>query len=446
MSRKNLITKTQLAAVKQAENTLADNLFAHVNASLSQAHGILLYNLPHPTFDEHGNDISFYADSNGDRVGFYQARLTYNNVNYFVPLESSTLSGKSALTGVTSADLPGTDTPGATAWTTDFTPEDVADLTVANSSVLLPHTQQPHWEVHTAGIYQILPQIVVDSAGHRVSNFVARIVVDGVELWLPCDSRIGGPVQLPRLLPLAPSFFSFKSSSPNAALANDPFTLAFDGTKPVNIQWEASNNNVLWQTLPTSDGSVFFNLPGWSPGIQYVWTGVGTPAQATITIVYMRPAENTWRQLFLRATASNPAGSVTSNVIEINIYDKTGSWIVYAAHEVSPFTPSEMRQLYHLRLWALRHRPAATKMYMGETGSQLVDRMRAKDFNFASLTETIKAFLAENVDLPQRFNQFQHMVLTAFQEHWPDCPDPVTQSLLADFRKEAEHRSTPVPP
>ena len=68
-SEKNLVTQARLQEVKFAQNELVDNLYAHVNDSLSRAHGIELYYLPHPTYDSNGNDISIYWDSHGDRVG-----------------------------------------------------------------------------------------------------------------------------------------------------------------------------------------------------------------------------------------------------------------------------------------------------------------------------------------------------------------------------------------
>lgn len=197
-SEKNLITQARLSEVKFAESGLADNLFTHANASLSKAHGVILLNLPKPTLDANGNDISYYQDSHGDRVGYYYMRLTYNNTNYFAPVELTSLPGKDSLTGL----APDTSVtgiipviPGGTAWVTDFTQEDEQDLIFTNSGVLLPHTLLAHWETHSGGVYQVIPQITLDSAGHRVGNYIARVVVDGVELWLPCDTRLGGPIQ-----------------------------------------------------------------------------------------------------------------------------------------------------------------------------------------------------------------------------------------------------------
>lgn len=201
-SEKNLITQARLQEIKFAQNELVDNLYAHVNASLSKAHGIELYYLPHPTLDGAGNDISIYLDSHGDRVGFWYMRLTFNNTSYYAPLETTVLAGKDPMTGISPNLNVGVIvpvTPGGSAWVTDFTPEDEQDLIVTNDSVLYPHTLLAHWETHTAGVYQIIPQSTYDTAGHKIGTHVARIVVDGAEYWIPCVTTLGGLPQPPRV-------------------------------------------------------------------------------------------------------------------------------------------------------------------------------------------------------------------------------------------------------
>lgn len=246
-SEKNLITNSRLGEVKTAEAELVDNLYAHANASLSKTHGIQLWNLPKPTLDGNGNDISIYRDSHGDQVGYYMMRLTYGNVNYFAPLELTALEGKSDLTGI-SPDTNVTGIapiiPGGTAWVTDFTPQDEQDLIVTNSAVLLPHTLLSHWETHTGGIYQVIPQVINDSAGHRVSNYIARIVVDGVELWLPCDLRLGGPVQPVRVA--FPAITALQGTNANyCQMGRDDdqygyfwYNAATGGTLPYSFMWQ----------------------------------------------------------------------------------------------------------------------------------------------------------------------------------------------------------------
>ena len=243
-SEKNLITQARLQEVKFAQSELVDNLYAHANASLSIAHGIELYYLPHPTLDGVGNDISVYRDSHGDRVGYYYMRLTFNNTNYYAPLEVTTLAGKDPMTGI-SPDLnvgvivPVT--PGGTAWVTDFTPEDEQDLIVTNDSVLYPHTLLSHWETHGAGIYQIFPQNTYDSAGHKIGTHLARIVVDGVEYRVPCTtSATGGIPQPPRV--------AFPAINVGAGTNWNYTAMGRDDHQYGHFYW----NNAIGGTLPIS--------------------------------------------------------------------------------------------------------------------------------------------------------------------------------------------------
>lgn len=438
MSDKNIITQSEVGQVKVSESLIAENLLAHANASLSKAHGIEFMLLPSPFYDAGGNDVSFYADSGGDRVGSHQMRLTFNNTNYYVPLESTLLAGQDPLTGVkTTPQVVQGD--GGTAWVTDFAAGAVESLNAVNSSLLLPHTQLAHWQTHSGNVYAVLPQIVLDSAGHRVSNYVARLVYKGSAMLVPCDPRLGGPVQLARPHAFSPNHYRFSSSGPNDNLENSPFTVTFDGTKPATIQWQAASAADDWFDLTASDGSTYFNLINWNPGIKYIWPGAGVAGQETIRITYMRPVVNTWRVLYLRALITNAAGTAASEPIQIDIKDKTGSWIVYAAHEVSPFSNAEMLRLYHIRLRSLKAHPEETNVYMRATGYQLVERMKAKGFDFATLTTEIRGFLCDGLDYETRFRMFKAMVLREFAAHWPDCPDPVIRRLQNDLHAVDQH-------
>jgi len=342
-SEKNLITKARLEQIKQAEGDLVDNLYQHANASLSKAHGILLYNLPHPFLDTNGNDISIYQDSHGDRVGYYFMRLTYNNTNYFAPLELSLLPGQDPATGIspdTNVIVP-TVTPQGTAWVTDFTPEDEADLIYTNSSVLIPHTKLSHWETHTGGIYQVLPQIITDSAGHRVSNYVARILISGVEYWIPCDLRVGGPVQPVRVA--FPAITTLQGTNSNfCAMGRDDnqygyfwYNAASGGTLPRSFMWQYNTYQ------PQKVGGYFWNDP---------LIGSGTWVDMPFSLVYLPMLSNPQGGNYkyelpnklniqvsvgdskrivatIRGKWTNSAGSVYTNYCLFQANDEDGSWI-----------------------------------------------------------------------------------------------------------------------
>jgi hypothetical protein len=342
-SEKNLITKARLEQIKQAEGDLVDNLYQHANASLSKAHGIILYNLPHPFYDGSGNDVSIYKDSHGDRVGYYFMRLTYNNTNYFAPVELSTLPGQDPTTGIsatTNVVVP-TVIPQGTAWVTDFTPEDEADLIYTNSDVMIPHTKLSHWETHTGGIYQVLPQIITDSAGHRVSNYVARILVNGVELWIPCDLRLGGPVQ-PMRVPF-PAIATIQGTNANfiSMGADDDqygylwWNAATGGTLPYTFLWQYNTYAVQkvgnWYSDPNIGSGTWVDMP-----VAYSDTLMSSNPY-TCYYKYTLPNKLTLHSSVgsdsgyvvatIRGKYTNAAGSVYTNWCLYKANDEDGSWI-----------------------------------------------------------------------------------------------------------------------
>lgn len=345
-SEKNLITKSRLNEIKTAEAGLVDNLYAHANASLSKAHGIQLWNLPKPTLDSNGNDISIYYDSHGDRVGYYMMRLTYNNVNYFAPLELSTLAGKTDMTGISpDTNVSGITPviPGGTAWVTDFTAEDEQDLIVTNNSVLLPHTLLPHWETHTGGIYQIIPQVVYDSAGHRVSNYVARIIVDGVGMWLPCDPRLGGPIQPIRVA--FPAITTLQGTNSNyCSMGRDGEQYGYfwwnaptGGTLPYTFEWQYNTyqpvfTNGHYYTDPLIGSGSWLSI-NMTPGVWNNMTSNPVPALSYVTLPNKLSIQTTIGSdngilcATIRGKFTSAAGTSYTNWCLYQANDEDGSWI-----------------------------------------------------------------------------------------------------------------------
>lgn len=345
-SEKNLITNSRLAEIKAAEAELVDNLYAHANTTLSKAHGFEFYNLPHPTYDSSGNDISIYSDSNGDRAGYYQMRLTYNNVNYYAPLESSILAGKDSLTGlVPASDSTVSSTLESTAWLTDLTVDEQA-LIASNTSVLLPHFLLSHWETHQAGVYQVLPQIVNDSAGHRVSNYVAKVVVDGRELLIPCDTRIGGPLQAPRLAaacptaaftgPVSGSFYMSGLQLIMHVDAGEPWPTSviltisgITGGFPLTAQWQYKVSALSpWidivaasTTIPGVGNGGLTSVSGYTQSV------AGPSGTATSTWNIVSPGGDNSNAWYMRCILSNASGSVTSCEFYCYMQDEAGSWL-----------------------------------------------------------------------------------------------------------------------
>lgn len=420
-AEKNIITQSEIGPIKTEESELAENLYAHANASLSKAHGMEFMYLPYPFNDAYGNEVGRYYDSAGDIVGYYQMRLTYSNTNYYVPLVSSMLAGQTALKGVRTSSGISNET-GDSAWVTDFTNEAIATLSTANTAMLLPHAQLSHWETHAGGVFSILPANVTDSAGHVVGNYVARFIFDGRELLIPCDPRLGGPAQLARNVYL--TIDTWRVSIPKGkANTCDVNAYAYaTGTKPIIYTWQWSITDLPpWTSFTT--GYVY--ITGWNPGFDCLIF------ENHLNIIYVNPGSGDTASVYLRCEINQPGlGTTYTNSVMFTAHDNTGSWIVYAAHEVAPFTREEMRRLYHLRLWSLKHHPEVTNLYMGRTGNQLVARMKKKHFDFTTLTAEIKGFLSKDVSPEARFQRFQKMVVRCFAEHWPDCPHPLVKNHL----------------
>ena len=346
-AEQNLITKGSLSEIKSAETILSENLYAHANASLSKAHGMIFYNLPHPTYDTDGNDISIYYDSHGDIVGNNLMRLTYNGINYYVPIQTSTLAGKDPNTGIT-PDITtltglGAAVPGGTAWVTDFTQAEQADLIFTNDNVLLPHALLSHWEAHTGGIYQVLPLVVTDSAGHRVSNYIARILVDGTELYVPCDLRSRGPAQPVRVA--FPAITTLQGTNANyCAMGRDDsqtglfwYNAAAGGDLPATFSWEYNTygpavypwwsdpllGSGTWKPISSTTG-VYQAMPD-NPIAANSF--ISSSTSNLLTILTSAPSNSQTHICTIRGKWTNASGTVYTNWCIFVANDTDGSWI-----------------------------------------------------------------------------------------------------------------------
>lgn len=407
-TNKSIITQAALEPIKAWEAEIAENLIFHANTSLSKAHG----------WEFAG--ASPYQDSYGDQVGSAQMRLSFNNINYYAPLNASTEPGQPPITGI-EFSASAAQGQGGSAWVTDFSTESQAHLIATNTQLLLPHTLRSHWEAHTGGVYTIKPQPVSDSAGHLVGSHVAVIVYKGQQLLIPCDTHYGGPLQPPRNLVLTcdTPFVDISEGSSNDC--NVKLFATGLGTQPFTYKFQVSINNA----DPWADVVIpLTTILGWQPGFISTITG------NLLNIINVGPGSESTAFVYIRCLVSNVAGIGATNSIYFGAHDATGSWIVYAAHAVAPFSKSEMLRLYRLRLWSLKNHNADTAVYMGRTGNQLVTRMKAQGYDFAKLTPEIQGFLGGEMPYEERFARFKAMVLHCFAEYWPSCPDPLVKDGL----------------
>lgn len=322
MSQKHIITQAALDPIKTWEAEIAENLVAHANSTLSKAHGWELIVLPHP-FVVDGNDVSVYQDSNGDLVGNYMVRLTFNNINYYAPVNVAYLAGQNPLTNVlsTAGVVQG---QGGTAWVTDFSATTQANLIATNTQLLLPHTLLGHWEAHTGGVYSVLPQIVYDSAGHIVSNYVAKIIYKGQQLLLPCHTRLGGPLQPMRLQPgsitaqLGTNFNHVSMGADDNQYASYLYLPPIGGTLPYTFKWQV------------------FSLPGSGTWMDLTPPSGSTPTAAggsysmlanTIQFQVSSGSDDSHLMLTCRGAYTNAAGTTYSNWCEFWANDTDGCWV-----------------------------------------------------------------------------------------------------------------------
>lgn len=341
MADKNLITTSGLQEVKTAEGELAFNLFTHANSSLSKAHGWEFLDLPHPFLDATGNDVSIYTDSHGDRVGYYQMQLTYNGVNYYAGLEASVLAGQPASANIVLTSRSQLAIQDGTAWITKFNTHNESNLIVTNDDVLIPHTRLGHWQSHTGNVYSVIPQVVKDSAGHTVSEFIARISFGGKELWIPVQPRLGGPLQPIRLPKPGITVARGANLNVNQMSADDAqFTIFFfnaptGGTLPYTLKWQFNTyqpiHGLYWAD-PLVGSGTWVDLP-------YTTVALPIPAGNPEAGIYaMTPPDSMTMQVSagsntlrtaatVRALYTNAAGTVTSNWCLFLAADSDGSWV-----------------------------------------------------------------------------------------------------------------------
>ena len=442
----NLITQADTAELKSAEELISANLSAHVNASLSKAHGFEFVYAPTPTYDAHGNDISTYQNSNGDIVGHHQMRLNdpVSFVSYYVPLESTTLAGQPALTGVPSVIPEDAGQVGGSAWVTEQSTNLSSTLPTANSAMLLPHTQLAHWEAHAQnGVYAILPQLTYDAAGYLVGDHVARIAYNGVELLLPCSSRRGGPSQPPVLLSLSAYALNMHTSG-SSGNPDLPVYVSSRGQKPITFAWYyASGIN--------GDGSYIWTLiaPDAAPYTVVNAYDGGTANGAYFQVLYSSTTgtfqfvggggQNGGESgtMYIMCTATGPGGTTNTLVASgqmctctLNYSHDSSSWFCTEADRIRPLSKPEWRTLRRIGSRAKIKSPECSDAYYAH-GNMLVKRMLAAgypaDDYAAYVREALEIATAKGLDAAAD-SQIKY-VKAATLRYWPDCPHISPEAL-----------------
>lgn len=325
MPDRNIVTQVGIEDLKFALTEIAENLSAHINASLSKAHGI---NLVSGYVDADGNDLTTYQDSNGDIIGNYFLRFVIESVIYFAPAVTTTLPGQDATTGSVNTSPEGEfENQGGSSWITDYTSDQVSQANAVNTDVLIPHTRQPHAATH--GSMTVILQDTFSSLGHKVGTHVIQIKIANLVYTIPCSLRFGGPIQAPRIGGiLSNSSVNIPEGEPNTC--DVPVTVPFlGGTKPVLYHWQYNNSSVWTDITPSVSGSLA--LPGWSSGIDFQWSDTSNP---TFRITGVHPGSNETRSAQFRCRVTNvavpdtgPNSGVITNTFTFTATDQTGTWL-----------------------------------------------------------------------------------------------------------------------
>ena len=304
MAERNIVTQDGLADLKFQLQEVAENLSAHINASLSKAHGIVALE---GYTDADGNDLTTYQDSVGDVVGNYFIRFTVDNVHYYAPAKTTALAGQEESTGsIDTGEEDDFQEVGGSAWVTIYASEQAADAEAINTDVLVPHTRVPHWDAH--GGMTILNTTTFDTDGHQVGTHIVQLRVGTNVYNIPVSDRFGGPLQLPRINSIPPTQDSFFSAGSDNNV-NIPLTLTVTGgTKPFEYHWQFFNTLLgTWVDItPANDGDL--GVPGWNNGIDYQWVSTATP---TFRITSASPGSNSTASMALRCRVTSPASPDT---------------------------------------------------------------------------------------------------------------------------------------
>ena len=250
MPIKSLATQSELHGLQDAVNVLAENLKAHASAPLGKAHGIQLVN---GYVDDAGNDLTTYQDSHGDIVADKFVAFCVDGILYYAPGATSTLAGQvSSVQAIADSAGEVTGTLGGSTLITDYTSLEILHAQNVNS-LFLEHTRLPHASAHQN--MSAFLKTTLDSAGHTVGRYVVQLALGGTVYQVPCDRRLGGPVQPPRITSQPPDYSQGGSSISDAHRGPTwQGKVIAVGTLPIAYQWQVGTSPSNLVDLPPSEG------------------------------------------------------------------------------------------------------------------------------------------------------------------------------------------------
>lgn len=352
MGENNVVTQSTVNQVNAALGELADQLDAHVRASMAKSHGFDVLQFAAPTLDAAGNDIQYYRDSGGSIVGQFQLRATVGNVVYYAPAATTALAGQpdssSSLIG-SAALAAALGSTASDAWSTEDYTEALTTIETIRDDLLLPHTRLGHWEAHAP--LSVYAKATTDSGGDTVGRHVLIFQFDGVKYEIPCDTRLGGPPQRPRLSALMPTVHFNGNVSGNFSLqgttlymhvsSGDPWPSSVDityqlsgGTHPITYLWEYSLNGTTWTSFVkdtpvagTESNDARLTLTSVNNGT------VPTSGTHTINFGITSPGGDNGSRWYIRCTFTSAGGSYVTVPLYVDMKDSASKFLCTLAFE-----------------------------------------------------------------------------------------------------------------
>jgi hypothetical protein len=416
-----LATQSELAALKDALTLISENLNKHTNDSLSKAHGINI--IDGPSNDGNGNDLSTYQDSHGDILGTHFVRFSINGVVYYAPAQNSTLAGNAGTGSLDTSDTTTEEraTPGSTSLITDYATTEAQHAAIVEG-LLLEHTLQTHQATHRN--MSALAQSTFDTQGHTVGRYIVQMVVDTILYNIPCDTRLGGPPQPPRLTQFSPTSSRVDSPAGGGAYsAVTAFPVLPGGTKPFTYSYEYYKAGVWTAITPdTPTAAPFVNSAG-SVSLSYSST------TGAITFTSGAPGGDAFDLVRVRLTVTGTGGAVSVDasghdvIFEFQVQDHAPCcWFCTQANITSRLSPEEWSMIGRIEQHLFKRSRRMVAWYV-KRGKLLVDKMVEKGVSqawFEAFTrQSIELF--RNGHLEQAAVLYRDVVAGCALHYWPEA-------------------------
>lgn len=434
MSKKELVTQSELQGIEDRLGTLASNLTLHELASLSKAHALNI-----------GSDT--YFDSKGSLWAAQTVRVNVSGQVLYVPAQILAPDPGPGSEPTITDTLSASEAGGSSLVTAFSGPQEaIAD---GSNEALLEHSGKDGQSVH--GNLTTLAETTQDSDSAIVGNAVILILVDGVFYKIIGDPRAVGPVQPPRVdltpadcpvvIALGPSGRSQPTLCRIWDRAKDGqsggnYTVECEilgGTHPINYQWQVSvDDTVSWTNIVADTdytSTRTFRLE--VPSTTNPPTGVLNPAtnkcQAEIQLKHGSGTSNKTEDpaFYLRCVFENSGltggGSITTSTMNIGMKDKTDSCSLWTTGYYSGLVSAD--QVYDMVRFRLKY----------QIGGFFGDRVRAGYYILAQRfvdnvanRDKIGIFIVNHVLAPYHAN-----IMGKMGEYKPSLKDRILGSLIS---------------